>query len=462
MERKSYCSWCFELTTHNLVAKGKLTRKIYKCSRCDRRTVKCRYCENMAQAKLSKETIKQSYDFVDSSYLRKLNARYWNNELCAVHNGGIGSFRNLGKSIEDITDYHELKDRDCRDILKIGKITIGTIAGATVIGPAFYLTAPAIGGSLGTTFGLTGAAATSKGLALIGGGSIAAGGLGMAGGTFVVTALGSGLGGVGGGIISYSYLNDIKGFKIIKEGEDNLHGIIFIDGFLTEDESLPFNDWTEGLSINKANSSYYYVSWESKTLKKIGVMVLSNLSKMALKQLIYSSAKKASKLIDKRLGPLNYIMLAYIFVNNPWYKAMVISQKTGALLADLIARTENRTYTLIGHSLGCRVIQQALYALSTKEKKYIVDVHLLGGAVGNDGKVWESCANAVQNKIHNYYSENDYVLKGLYRASTLFTNQPIGSVPIKSEINTIVNHDVSQYVSGHTQYKNNLHQFFVG
>ena len=73
MEMKNYCSWCLELTTHNLVDKGRLTRDSYKCSRCDRRTVKCRYCENMAQAKLSKETIRQSYDFDSASYLKKLN-----------------------------------------------------------------------------------------------------------------------------------------------------------------------------------------------------------------------------------------------------------------------------------------------------------------------------------------------------------------------------------------------------
>ena len=105
MEMKNYCSWCLELTTHNLVAKGRLMRDIYKCSRCDRRTVKCRYCENMAQAKLSKETVRQSYDFDSASYLKKLNAGYWNNELCAVHNGQIGSFKNLGKSIEDINEF---------------------------------------------------------------------------------------------------------------------------------------------------------------------------------------------------------------------------------------------------------------------------------------------------------------------------------------------------------------------
>lgn len=47
----------------------------------------------------------------------------------------------------------------------------------------------AIGGWIGGLFGLTGAAATNFGLALLGGGAVAAGGFGMAGGVVVLTAL---------------------------------------------------------------------------------------------------------------------------------------------------------------------------------------------------------------------------------------------------------------------------------
>ena len=53
-----------------------------------------------------------------------------------------------------------------------------------------------MGGALGTLVGgYSGAAATSYGLALLGGGSLAAGGFGMAGGAAVVGVVGGGLGG---------------------------------------------------------------------------------------------------------------------------------------------------------------------------------------------------------------------------------------------------------------------------
>ena len=63
--------------------------------------------------------------------------------------------------------------------------------------PAAILAAPAIGGALGAYLGgYSGAAASSYGLAFLGGGSRATGGLGMAGGTAVVSVVGGGLGGV--------------------------------------------------------------------------------------------------------------------------------------------------------------------------------------------------------------------------------------------------------------------------
>jgi hypothetical protein len=63
-----------------------------------------------------------------------------------------------------------------------GSIAIGIIAA-----PAGPL-APVIGTAIGNAMGLSGAAATSAGLAWLGGGSLAAGGFGMAGGAFVAGA----------------------------------------------------------------------------------------------------------------------------------------------------------------------------------------------------------------------------------------------------------------------------------
>lgn len=70
----------------------------------------------------------------------------------------------------------------------------GLVLGVASMGVATPVIAAAVGGALG----LSGAAATSAGLAALGGGSVAAGGFGMAGGTALLSGLGA-LGGAGAG-----------------------------------------------------------------------------------------------------------------------------------------------------------------------------------------------------------------------------------------------------------------------
>jgi hypothetical protein len=70
-----------------------------------------------------------------------------------------------------------------------GKFTVVLVGGAIITYFTLGIVAPAVGSAIGGLSGLTGAAAVSQGLALLGGGAIAAGGFGMAGGTFVVSVL---------------------------------------------------------------------------------------------------------------------------------------------------------------------------------------------------------------------------------------------------------------------------------
>lgn len=75
------------------------------------------------------------------------------------------------------------------------ELRLAVAAGAVVVGVLTAPTgplAPVIGTAIGNAMGLSGAAATSAGLAWLGGGSIAAGGFGMAGGTFVIAAAAKG------------------------------------------------------------------------------------------------------------------------------------------------------------------------------------------------------------------------------------------------------------------------------
>lgn len=103
----------------------------------------------------------------------------------------------------------ERKSGTASAVAKVG-ITIGAVAvGAALVAATAGAAAPAIGAALGKAAGLYGAAATSHGLALLGGGAIAGGaGGGVAAGTTVIVTAG-GIIGAGAGALSASVYGNI-------------------------------------------------------------------------------------------------------------------------------------------------------------------------------------------------------------------------------------------------------------
>jgi hypothetical protein len=80
-----------------------------------------------------------------------------------------------------------------------GQIALWGLSSVVVLGVGGWLAAPIIGTAIGSAAGLSGAAATAHGLAILGGGSLALGGAGMAGGMWLVTGVGAAVGLAGGG-----------------------------------------------------------------------------------------------------------------------------------------------------------------------------------------------------------------------------------------------------------------------
>lgn len=124
--------------------------------------------------------------------------------------------------------------------------------------------AEAIGGAIGSVVGgYSGAAATSYGLALLGGGSIAAGGLGVAGGTLVVTALGGALGGALGASVANAYLREDRSFRIDRLQVGSGVPVVICDGFLSESET-GWGEWEQIVTRRYPDSPVYRVHWGSK------------------------------------------------------------------------------------------------------------------------------------------------------------------------------------------------------
>lgn len=445
---ESYCSWCFEKHIAILKEKSNISRNIYICDGCGKEIVKCRACNNKAK-------------YSDAG---NPEIGMWSSNFCAVHEGTIAKFETLNLSLKTITEYKKIVERDEKNYKKIGTTAAYTIGGAATIAPFALMAAPAIGGVIGTSLlGYSGAAATNAGLAALGGGALAAGGAGMAGGVAVVTAAGSALGGRYGAVISNSYFGDIDGFDIVEIKEGQEPALICIDGFLTEDDDEAPDVWKEAVSQHYPNNKIYYIKWEAQRLKDLAIFIATLGGKVSGTTTGIAAALSATKMAVKKIGPVGTALTALDLANNPWSVASIKAYQTGALLADIIART-NKEYILIGHSLGSRVIYSCLASLKTKDECYIKDVHLLGGAVDNNCSYdnskanWSDIHKTVKGNIYNYYSKNDTVLKILYKVgegAKFDFGDPIGRHPIEN--NNIQNIDVSEDIEGHTEYKKNLH-----
>ncbi|AMD01836.1 hypothetical protein LOKO_02784 [Halomonas chromatireducens] len=81
----------------------------------------------------------------------------------------------------------------------------------------------------------------------------------------------------------------------------------------------------------------------------------------------------------------------------------------------------------------------------------------MGGAVGNDSEVdWTTAASATSEGIYNCYSEQDGVLKWLYRMANAGLSTPAGLVPVPHGVEGVVNSDFSNLIGGHNEWKANL------
>ncbi len=435
---EGYCSWCFREGGHKFIKKHYILgrRNIYECRKCKQRTLVCRYCENMTRG----------------------SEDGWDDELCAAHSGEVASFQRLGNKLSDIEHFEEIFERDSIDLLKAGKYAGAVIGGAVILAPVAIVAGPAIAGSLGAT-GVLGAAGTGTAISTLSGAALssasmaAIGGGTMAAGAVVVTAAGAALGGYYGGVVSNSYFGQVENFDIRKIQDGSKHAVIFVNGFLSE-ENEDIEDWEDHSGNHFSRNSWYHLNWEAHNLAKLGRKLIS-VPKAAGMEFAKSIGQRALKSAPKKIGPLSLVSNIADAISNPWHTSMVKAQMTGVMLADAIARTPGWRFTLAGHSLGARVIYYALEALSTQRAQRIANVYLLGGAVGRgDIEGWRKAEMPVKGKIYNCYSKNDGTLGYIYRGANLGLSQPIGYDVITHTSGRIENIDCTAFVGGHMKWKN--------
>ncbi|MFT4468533.1 DUF726 domain-containing protein [Arthrobacter sulfonylureivorans] len=434
-ERHGWCSACFGEHVHRKANRPTGQLPAYVCNDCGSPTLPCAAlgCKNMAVR--------------DRGAIRI--QRY-----CAEHRHEIPGFAKADRKMGALNDYEEFLKYDQPNLARAVRVAGFTGVGLAAAAPLAFLAAPAIGGAVGAVVGgYTGAAATSYGLALMGGGALAVGGLGMAGGTAVITGLGAALGGALGGSILNAYVREDKSFHIeMLQGGSGVP-VIVCNGFLSE-SGKGWGEWRDIITKRYADSPVYRVHWGAKELKHLGFLGGQGAARVAGVAALREGASRATRMAARRLGPLAPALAAADLAKNPWHVAKNRAEKTGVILADLLARTNAGSYVLVGHSLGARAMVVAAQTLGTKPSGPRIEaVHLLGAAIGARSD-WHTLTAAVDDAVYNYHSSNDSVLKFAYGLAQ--GQAAAGLAGFRPSADRLKNIDVSGRVKSHFDYHKNV------
>ena len=146
--------------------------------------------------------------------------------------------------------------------------------------------------------------------------------------------------------------------------------------------------------------------------------------------------------------------LGYL-IDNPWSNALDRAKAAGSVLADVLLQRHLgvRPITLIGFSLGSRVIFYALLELAKKGAYGVVqDVFLLGTTVTAPLSTWLQVRSVVSGRFVNGYARNDWVLNYLFRATSGGLNTVAGLRPVEN-VPGLENVDVTDKIAGHMSYR---------
>lgn len=462
----AWCSWCGNECVHHRVVERTVGRSTYSCSHCAFATVVCRYCSNMAKA--ASLDVRNS-DLEEGPSGNRVSSFFkdnWTNELCSEHDGTTPDFSKATLKIADLSEFADLMKPRQKNYYGLAKTTAVVAGGAAALGTGAIFAAPGIAAAMGSA-GLLGAAGSGAAISSLSGAALtsaAVAKLGV-GGLAIVSAAGAGLGGKTGFGIANSYLKDVPDFNFVqvqKGASDSRHSVIVVNGLLSEQDGKRINeekwielteDWASGLHGVHGDEDVWHLNWEAKNLVKFGKWISSARNGLAAKG-ISSAIAMGSKRMAKGASIAGWALTASEYISNPWHSAMVNAEKTGVLLAEAISRTEGQTFTLMGHSLGARVVFFALMALATKKERYIKNVILMGGAVGRDNvESWCAAESALTGTLYNCHSANDGVLKFLYQSANLGLSRPAGLGP---SVPTAFNVNCTDFISGHTVWKKNL------
>ena len=152
--------------------------------------------------------------------------------------------------------------------------------------------------------------------------------------------------------------------------------------------------------------------------------------------------------------PIVLTKLSYL-IDNPWAVSLDRATAAGLILADSLVERNlgTRPVTLVGYSLGSRVIFSCLQELAKKGAYGLVqNVYMFGSPVVVKRDEYLKARTVVAGTFVNGFNRNDWILGYLFRLTNGGIRRVAGLASV-DEVAGIENKDVTDYVVGHMDYR---------
>ncbi len=323
---------------------------------------------------------------------------------------------------------------------RLWKVGLASVAGAAIIGVTGGLAAPVIAGAVGGLMGSVGLGGLASFLGLF-----------WMNGALVGTLFGA-FGAKMTGEMIDNYAKEVEDFKFLPladewgkdykrttAGQAEARGLsrsgaaaaaaassspssrrlrvtIGINGWLTSEA-----DVTRPWRALGDESEVFALRYEMRSLLALGAGLESLVASYAWGTIRAEILRRTVvATLWSALWPVHLVAMAS-GLDNPFSLARNRSEKAGRVLADaLVNRVQGeRPVTLVGYSLGARVIYSCLRALAERRAFGLVDtVVLIGAPVPSNQAHWQLMRSVVAGRLFNVYSANDLILAFLYRATS--------------------------------------------
>lgn len=348
-------------------------------------------------------------------------------------------------------DTEAQKRRDENTSSRRWKVGLASVAGAALIGITGGIAAPVVAGAIGGIMGGVGLGGLASFLGIF-----------AMNGALVGTLFGA-YGAKMTGTMVDQYAKEVDDFKFLpireewgefatkEEGEVDgrrLRVTVGINGWLNDKDDV-IKPWR----IMGQDSEVFALQYEMNALIELGKSLENMVSSYAWSVVKLEILKRTVlATLWSALWPV-YLLKMATSIDNPFAVARNRSEKAGEVLADaLINKAQGeRPVTLVGYSLGSRVIYSCLTSLAERRAFGLVEsVVFIGSPVPSNDDNWRVMRSVVSGKVINVYSENDYILAFLYRATSIQFG--VAGLQKIADVEGVENMNLSKEVSGHLRY----------